>query len=111
MAVLAVAVITIVAAGFTNRTKVTVSKPPAQVKAGTTWDALVNITRQGRRLDGFRTAIEIQDEHGRVTFPGHEIEPGVYRVRVVFPRVGHWVYKVKVGSTSRMRGGLRVVPR
>src|SRR5947209_13471687 len=110
-AVLAVAVIVIAAAGFTNRTKVTVSKPPAHVTAGTTWNALVNVSRRGRRLDGFRTAIEIQDADGRVTFLGHEIEPGVYRVRVVFPRVGHWTYKVKIGSISEMRGGLRVVPR
>src|SRR5207245_3512191 len=57
-------------------TKVTVFKPPAHVTAGTTWNALVNVSRRGRRLDGFRTAIEIQDADGRVTFPGHEIEPG-----------------------------------
>src|SRR3954447_13863213 len=91
-AVLSVAAIAVVAAGFTSRTKVTVTKPPTHVRAGTTWEALVNITRQGRRLDGFRTAIEIQDELGRVSFPGEEVKPGLYRVRVVFPRLGKWSY-------------------
>jgi hypothetical protein len=109
-AVLAVAAVAVLAAGFTSRTQVTVSKPPTHVKAGTAWDALVQISREGRRLDGYRTAIEIQDELGHVTFPGQEIRPGLYRVRVVFPRIGHWSYQVRVGQDTRGRGSLRVIP-
>jgi hypothetical protein len=109
-AVLVVAAVAIVAAGFTSRTKLTVSKPPRNVKAGTTWDALVQITREGRRLDGYRTAIEIEDELGHQTFPGREVKPGLYRVRVVFPRIGKWSYQVRVGRITRARGTLRVIP-
>jgi hypothetical protein len=110
-AVLVAAAGTIILAGLGSGTKVTLAtKPPATVRAGTTWTALVDITRAGRRLDGFRPVIEIQDSRGRQRFAGAQIGPGVYRIRVVFPRLGHWVYRVKAG-TGLTSGALRVVPR
>jgi len=110
-AVLVVAAGSVVAAGFGGGTKVTLAtKPPLTVRAGTTWTALVNISRGGRRLDGFRPVIEIQDAQGRERFSGTQIAPGVYRIRVVFPRLGEWHYRLHAGRTSGMRGGLRVVP-
>ena len=110
-AVLVAAPGTIILAGLGSGTKVTLAtKPPATVRAGTTWTALVDVSRAGRRLDGFRPVIEIQDSHGRERFSGTQVGPGVYRIRVVFPRLGRWEYRVKAG-TAAMRGGLRVVPR
>jgi hypothetical protein len=111
-AVLVVAAGSVVAAGFGGGTKVTLAtRPPATVRAGTTWTALVNVSRDGRRLDGFRPVIEIQDDRGREQFSGTQVAPGVYRLRVVFPRVGQWQYRVKAGRATGTHGGLRVVPR
>src|SRR6184192_1254630 len=110
-AVLVVAAGSVVLAAFSSGTKVTLAtKPPSTVRAGTTWTAFVDISRAGRRLDGFRPVIEIQDSRGRERFSGTQVGPGVYRIRVVFPRLGRWEYRVEAG-TAVMRGGLRVVPR
>jgi len=110
-ALLAVAAATTVTAAFVDTTTARLKKPaPKTVKAGRPWTATVEITRRGRRLDGFRPVLEVRDELGRHTYVGTETAPGVYRVRVVFPRVGPWRYSVRVGRERIARGSLRVVP-
>jgi hypothetical protein len=111
-ALLAVAAGTTITAAFAEKTSVKIVHPaPAVVRQGTTWTALLEISRRGRRLDGFRPVLEIEDEHGRRSFVGREMEPGLYRVRVVFPRVGPWRYTVKLGRQHVSGGSLRVIPK
>lgn len=111
-ALLLVAAGTTITAAFAEKTSVKIVHPaPAVVRKGTTWTALLEISRRGRRLDGFRPVLEIQDERGRRTFVGRETaKAGIYRVRVVFPRIGAWHYTVKLGRQRVSGGSLRVIP-
>ena len=44
---------------WTDRTQVALSKGPTAVPAAKPWDAIVEISRHGRRLDGFRPVLTI----------------------------------------------------
>lgn len=111
-ALLVVAAGTTITAAFADRTSVKIVHPaPKIVRAGTAWTAEVEISRRGRRLDGYRPVLEIQDESGVHTFVGRETQPGIYRVRVVFPHVGPWQYSVRVGHQHVSGGSLRVIPK
>jgi hypothetical protein len=110
-ALLVVAAGTTVTAAFADKTSVTVVHPgPKVIHAGETWTTELKISRRGRNLDGFHPVLEIQDELGRHTVVGTELKPGLYRVRVVFPRIGPWHYSVRVGSKHVSGGSLRVIP-
>lgn len=111
-AVAVVATGSVVAAAFADKTTVKVqTPPPATVRAGATWDALLQLSRRGRRLDGFEPTLEIEDASGHRTFLGDETKPGVYRVRVVFPHRGEWSYRIRVGRQVVKHGWMHVLPQ
>jgi hypothetical protein len=111
-ALLAVAAGTTITAAFADKTSVKIVHPaPKVVREGSTWITELKISRRGRSLDGFQPVLEIQDELGRHTFVGTELKPGLYRVRVVFPRIGPWRYSVTVGRQHVSGGSLRVIPK
>jgi len=89
---------------WADRPKVAVERPPALVPAAKPWSALVEISRRGRRLDGFRPVLTISSDGTSKSFQGREIAPGRYRVRVVFPYPGAYTYTVTVPSGAGTRG-------
>lgn len=106
-----IAVASAIVATFADATSVQVEAPPQLVTRGQATDILVEVSRSGRRLDGWRPVVETQDQFGERTYRhAEQIGPGVYRVRVVFPRIGQWTYVVKAGSGSS-HGRLTVIPR
>jgi len=107
---LAVIVAVVAAIGaWTDRPTVAVERPPALVPATQPWSALVEISRRGRRLDGFRPVLTITEDGESQSFHGTEIAPGRYRVRVVFPYPGAYTYTVSVPSGAGTRGTITAV--
>lgn len=109
--VVAIAMASAVVATFADATRVRVNDTPQLVPQGKPVDLVVEVSRRGRHLDGYRPVIEVEDAFGTRTYGNaSEIGPGRYRVRVVFPRLGQWKYVVKAGAGSS-RGSLTVIPR
>jgi hypothetical protein len=82
----------------------------AAVPATKPWDALVEISRHGRRLDGFRPTMTIQGIGASRTFTGKAVSAGKYRVSVVFPQAGYYNYTVKVADRIAARGTVYAIP-
>jgi hypothetical protein len=109
-AAVVVIAISIVAAALADKTTVKMPTPAPPLVQSNTWTTLLQLSRRGRRLDGFRPVLEIEDQYGHRSFPGDETAPGVYRVRVVFPRRGPWKYTIRVGSETVKTGAMWVLP-
>jgi hypothetical protein len=76
---------------WTDRPRITIAHAPRVVRASEPWDAIAEISRRGRRLDGFRPVFEVTDPQGGTqTVPAHEVAPGRYRVSLVFPQSGFY---------------------
>lgn len=108
MLALIVAVVAAVGA-WADRPTVAVDRAPALVPVTQPWSALVDISRRGRRLDGFRPVLTITADGESQSFRGTEIAPGRYRVRVVFPYPGAYTYTVSVPSAGGTRGTITAV--
>lgn len=80
------------------------------VPATKPWDALVEISRRGRRLDGFRPTMTIEGLSASRTFTGQAVSAGKYRVSVVFPHAGYYTYTVKVANRVAARGTVYAIP-
>ncbi len=106
-----VAVVAAVGA-WADRPSVAVVHPPQLVTVDVPWSAILEISRHGRRLDGFRPVLTISAAGApRRSFSGTEVTPGRYRVQVVFPTVGVYTYKVAVAKNVVTTGTVSVVPR
>jgi hypothetical protein len=110
-AAVAVVAISIAAAALADKTTVKLEKPAPVLVQSRTWTTLLQLSRRGRRLDGFRPVLEIEDEYGHRSYLGAETAPGVYRVRVVFPRRGPWKYRIRVGGETVKTGAMWVLPQ
>ena len=109
--VVLVVIVAVVAAvgAWADRPRVAVDRPPAFVPAAQPWSALVEISRRGRRLDGFRPVLTISSDGQSQSFKGREIAPGRYRVQVVFPYPGAYTYTVSIPSGVGTRGTITAV--
>lgn len=97
---------------WTDKPHVTVDEAPPVVKATQPWSAVVQISRRGRRLDGFRPVFEVTDSLGKeVHFRAKAVGDGRYRVSVLFPGSGFYTYKVVVADRIAARGTVYAVPR
>jgi len=96
---------------WADRTQVSVAKGPTAVPAQKPWDTIVEISRHGRRLDGFRPVLTIAGLGDPMSFHGSEVAPGRYRVQVVFPHPGFYTYTVQVADRIAMRGTVYAVPK
>jgi hypothetical protein len=110
MLVLIIAVVVGVGA-WTDRTQVALSKGPTAVPATKPWDAIVEISRRGRRLDGFRPVLTIAGLGDPASFNGKEVASGRYRVQVIFPHPGFYTYTVQVADRVAARGTLYAIPK
>jgi hypothetical protein len=110
-AILTIAAGSVAAAAFADKATVKLEQPaPVLMRENTAWNALFKLSRRGRRLDGYRPVIEIEDAQGRRRYLGTETAPGVYRARVVFPRIGPWKYRIRIGSETVKTGTMHVTP-
>jgi len=109
MLVLIIAIVVTVGT-LADRTHVAVAKGPSAVPATKPWDAIVEISRHGRRLDGFRPVLTITGLGDPKSFDGKEVAAGRYRVQVIFPHAGFYTYTVKVADRIALRGTVYAVP-
>jgi hypothetical protein len=96
---------------WADRTQVAIAKGPTAVPAQKPWNTIVEISRHGRRLDGFRPVLTIAGLGDPMSFHAKEIAPGRYRVRVVFPHPGFFTYSVQVADRVAARGTIYAIPR
>jgi hypothetical protein len=100
----------VIVGAWTDRTHVALAKGPSAVPAGKPWNPTVEISRHGRRLDGFRPVLTITGIGQPTSFNGKEIASGRYRVHVIFPEPGFYLYTVQVGDRVMARGTVYAIP-
>jgi hypothetical protein len=108
--VLIIAVVVSVGA-WTDRTHVALAKGPSAVPATKPWNTVVEISRHGRRLDGFRPVITIAGLGDASSFNGKEVAAGRYHVQVIFPHPGFYTYTVVVADRVAARGTIYAIPK
>lgn len=97
---------------WTDRPRVTLAQAPPVAHTARPWSAVVEISRRGRRLDGFRPVFQVTDAAGAtVDVKAHPVGPGRYRVSVLFPSSGFYTYTVVVADHVAARGTVYAVPR
>jgi hypothetical protein len=109
MLVVIIAVVVVVGA-WTDRTHVAVAKGPTAVPAAKPWNTMVEISRHGRRLDGFRPVLTITGLGKPASFDGKEVASGRYKVQVIFPHPGFYLYTVQVANRVMARGTVYAIP-
>ena len=108
--VLVVIVAVVAAVGaWADRPSVAVEQAPQLVPAAKPWSAIVEISRRGRRLDGYRPVLTITGDGQSKSFRGKEFAPGRYRVQVIFPYPGAYTYTVTVPSGHGARGTITAI--
>ena len=111
-ATLVLIIATVVTLGaWTDRTHVALEKGPRAVPAAKPWNTIVEISRHGRRLDGFRPVLTISGLRDQKSFGGKEIAAGRYRIQVVFPHPGFYSYTVTVATQVAARGMVYAIPQ
>ena len=101
----------VILGAWTDGTHVAVADGPRAVPAARPWEAIVEISRHGRRLDGFRPVLTIAGLGDPKSFDGREVGSGRYRVQVIFPHAGFYVYTVTVADRVSARGTIYAIPR
>jgi hypothetical protein len=96
---------------WADRTQVSLKKGPTAVPVSKPWNAIVEISRHGRRLDGFRPTLTIAGLGDPKSFDATEIASGRYRVHVIFPHPGFYTYTVVVADKVAARGTIYAIPK
>jgi hypothetical protein len=110
---LLVVIIAVVAAlgAWTDKPHVKVEDAPPVVKASQPWDAVIQVTRRGRPLDGYITVMTVTGPHGTQKVRAKPLGFGRYRVRVHLPEGGFYNYTLLVGDRIAARGTVYSIPR
>jgi hypothetical protein len=110
---LLVAIVAIVAAlgAWSDKPRVTVKQAPPVVEATKPWDAVVQVTRRGRPLDGYRAVLTLTGPRGTQRVQAQELGNGLYRVRVRLPHGGFYSYTLAIGDRIAARGTVYSIPR
>jgi hypothetical protein len=95
---------------WTDRTHVALAKGPTAVPAMKPWNPIVEISRRGRRLDGFRPVLTIAGLGDQKSFDAKEVAAGRYRVQVIFPHPGFFSYTVVVADHIAAHGMIYAIP-
>jgi sugar lactone lactonase YvrE len=107
---LAIAVVSVLAASPVPRLSVTVAPKPAALEAGGVWQPMIRIRRGGRPLVGAHPVVVIAKGSARRSFAARPAGRGRYRARVAFPTSGRWTYAVRVGKRTVKLGSVTVRP-
>ena len=97
---------------WTDKPKVEVQTPPI-VEATKPWDTIVEVSRRGRPLDGYKAVLTLTGPKGTVTtrVRAKELGSGRYRVRIRLPEGGFYTYTLSVGDRIAARGTVYSIPR
>jgi hypothetical protein len=96
---------------WTDRPRVEVEAAPPIVEAMKPWDAVVEVTRRGRPLDGYKAVLTLVGPRGTQRIRAKELGNGRYRARVRLPRGGFYTYTIEVGDRVAARGTVYSIPR
>jgi hypothetical protein len=109
---LLVLVIAVVAAlgAWTDRPKIKAEVPPV-VAATKPWDAVVQVSRRGRGLSGYRAIVTLSGPRGTERVRAKDLGGGRYRFRVRLPHGGFYSYTLMVGDRIAARGTVYAVPK
>lgn len=107
-----VAIVAVVATlgAWRDQPHVQVDHPQTFVPVEKPWDPVVELSRHGRRLDGFRPTVAITGADGKRTYSAKDLGAGRYSVQVVFPHVGAYTYTIVVANQVAARGTIFAVP-
>jgi hypothetical protein len=106
-------IIAIVAAlgAWTDKPQMKVTDAPPVIAATKPWDAIVEVTRRGRPLDGYKAVLTLTGPRGTERVRAKELGAGRYRVRVRLPHGGFYTYTRAVGDRIAARGTVYSIPR
>jgi hypothetical protein len=110
---LLVFIIALVAAmgAWTDRPKVQIKDAPPIVEATKPWDAIIEITRRGRGLDGYRAVLTLTGPRGTERVRAKDLGGGRYQIHVRLPHGGFYAYTLTVGDRVAGRGTVYAIPR
>jgi len=110
---LLVVIIALVAAlgAWTDKPHVKVTAAPPIVAAEEPWDAIVEVSRRGRPLEGFRAILTVTGPSGTYKVRAKELGSGRYRVRLRLPQGGFYTYTLSIGDRVAARGTVYSIPR
>jgi hypothetical protein len=96
---------------WTDRPTVKVTNAPAVIKAAKPWYAIIEVSRRGRPLDGFKPVLTLQGPRGIEKVRATELGGGRYRVRLRMPHGGFYAYTLVVGERVAARGTVYSIPK
>ena len=85
-------------------------RAPATAIAGSEWQALVTVTRAGKRVRGLSVTVRATRGSATRAAPARAVGPGVYRARLRLEVVGRWSYAAVVRGRVLARGAVQVRP-
>jgi hypothetical protein len=88
-----------------------VQDAPVVIHATKPWDTVIEITRRGRPLEGYKAAITLKSPRGTHKIKAKELGRGRYRIRVRTPYGGFYTYTIKVGDRDAAQGRLYAIPK
>lgn len=100
-----------IAGTWTDSLKVRVSEAPPVVEATQPWDAVIQVSRRGRPIDGYKAVVTLQGPRGTQRVRAEELGGGRYRIRVRLPHGGFYSYTLTVGDRIAARGTVYSIPR
>jgi hypothetical protein len=110
---LLVIIIAVVAAlgAWTDKPRVKVTDAPPVIEATKPGDAIIEVTRRGRPLDGYKAVLTLTGPRGTERVRAQELGAGRYRVRVRLPHGGFYTYTLAIGDRIAARGTVYSIPR
>ena len=89
---------------WTDKPKVKVSEAPVVIEATKPWDAIIEVSRRGRPLDGYKAVVTLQGPRGIEKVRAKELGGGRYLIRVRMTHGGFYTYTLVVGDRIITRG-------
>jgi len=96
---------------WTDRPKVKVIDAPVLIEATKPWDAIIEVSRRGRPLDGYKAVVTLQGPRGIEKIRAKELGGGRYRIRVHMAHGGFYTYTLVVGDRIVTRGTVYSIPK
>ena len=96
---------------WTDRPNVKVESAPVVVEASKPWDAIIEVSRRGRPLDGYKAVVTLQGPRGIEKVRAQELGGGRYRIRVRLAHGGFYTYTLLVGDRIAAHGTVYSIPK
>ena len=96
---------------WTDKPKVKVSEAPVVIEATKPWDAIIEVSRRGRPLDGYKAVVTLQGPRGIEKVRAKELGGGRYLIRVRMTHGGFYTYTLVVGDRIITRGTVYSIPK